>query len=108
MKSRHGGRHDRRPQPRPLEPEERAGLHRAALAYRAALRAEAAGTGKDSLAAPVADAEPDADGEADRRARFAAAVARAEFGRFYWKDGGPVRGKTRRNKRARSNGARPG
>ena len=106
MKSRHhGGRQDRDP-PRPLKPEERAGLHRVALEYRAALRAEAAENGKQAVAAPVPRGETEMDGEADRRARFAAAVARAEFGRFYWK-GEARRQKSRRNKRPRSNGARP-
>jgi hypothetical protein len=75
-----------------------------ALEYRAAYRAAAARNGKDQVAAPSV-AEQTADEEADRRARFAAAVARAELGRFYWKEA-PSERKPGRNKRSRSSGAR--
>ena len=99
MTSKYRGRQDHRPV-RPLKPEERAGLLRAALEYRAAWRAERAGTENGQ----VGKAEPQVRKE--QRARFAAAVARAEFGRFYWK--APAAGPTRpRNKRPRPNGARP-
>lgn len=99
MTSRDRGRQDRRPQARPLTPRERAGLYRAALQYRAELRAQAAADGEKALAA----AQPQTDDAADRRARYAAAIARAEFGRFYWK--GEAR-KLKRTKRPRPNGAR--
>ena len=104
MKSRHRGRQDRRPE-RPLKPEERAGLHRVALEYRAVLRAETARNGETLIT--VQAAEPKADGEADRRAHFAAAIARAELGRFYWKAEHSGR-KAPQNKKPRSNGARRG
>ena len=57
MKSKYDGRQDCRSKPRPLKPHERAGLHRVALEYRAALRAEVAKDGK----AVIAAVEPEAD-----------------------------------------------
>jgi hypothetical protein len=62
---------------------------RQALAWRESWRAEAAETkrGANALNGP---ADPE---QAKRRARFAAGIARSEFGRFYWdarREGGMV------------------
>jgi hypothetical protein len=89
---------------RPLKPEERAGLHRVALLDRAALRAEAAENDRSQLAEPPGPIG--VDEQRDRRALFAAAVARAEFGRFYWKEE-VRRRKKRRRKRLQVSHARP-
>jgi hypothetical protein len=60
--------------------EELAQDHEDALRWRAKLRAEAVGSAPE-IAAPTA-ATPKTRSE---RSRFAAAIARAEFGRFYFK-----------------------
>jgi len=71
--------------------EELAREHEQALLWRATLRAEPAG-----LAAEISAAPSKARSE---RSRFAAAIARAEFGRFYFKEmrPGPSRKPPRRN-----------
>ena len=61
-------------------PEELAQDYEDALQCRARLRAEAAGSGAEIAEPPVATSKTRSE-----RSRFAAAIARAEFGRFYFK-----------------------
>jgi hypothetical protein len=79
-------RDNRRPMRR-RTPEELAREHEEALRARARLRAEANGDGPDAemaeIPAPPAAAQVRQKSE---RSRFAAAIARAEFGRFYFKE----------------------
>jgi hypothetical protein len=76
-------RDNRRPMRRHT-PEELAREHKEALCARARLRAEANGDGPDAeISAPPAAAAKVR--EKSQRSRFAAAIARAEFGRFYFK-----------------------
>jgi hypothetical protein len=77
-------------------PEELAREHEEALRWRATLRAEPA-----VIAAEAFATLPKAQ-EKSERARFAAAIARAEFGRFYFKAmrPGPSRKPPRRNGKA--------
>jgi hypothetical protein len=80
VKSRDDGRRRRTPIEW-LTPEQLAWAHENALRWRAEFRS---GTALEPASAPPAAARPaSAKDEARRRARFAAAVARAEFGRFY-------------------------
>jgi hypothetical protein len=67
-------------------PEELAQDHEDALRWRAKLRAEAGGLTAETSA--PSEATPKARSE---RSRFAAAIARAEFGRFYFKPMRPGR-----------------
>jgi hypothetical protein len=64
-----------------LSPEELAAMYERALRWREAWRAELAdrknGVNGHSVLAPVK--------RKDKPAKFAAGIARAEFGRFYWK-----------------------
>ena len=70
-------------------PERIAAAHADALVDRAVLRAQALTefTSGKVGAAPRREAMPSTgDDEVAQRALFAAAIARAEFGRFYWSD----------------------
>jgi hypothetical protein len=78
-------RDSRRPSRR-RTPEELAQGHEDALRWRAKLRAEACSPTPDTSAVTIAP--PKARSE---RSRFAAAIARAEFGRFYFKEMRPGR-----------------
>jgi len=80
-------RDNRRPMRR-RTPEELAREHEEALRARARLRAEANGDSPDVEIAERS-APPGAASkvrEKSQRSRFAAAIARAEFGRFYFKE----------------------
>lgn len=66
-------------------PEERAQDHEHALRWRAKLRAEV-GLTAETRAPALATSKTRSE-----RSRFAAAIARAEFGRFYFKDMRPGR-----------------
>ena len=79
----------------PIErtPEEVARAHEDALWWRARLRAEVKGEIEPPAPVPPA-ADPaltQAEREAAGRARFATAIARAEFGRFYFNGARPAR-----------------
>jgi hypothetical protein len=85
--------HESRRRPRvPIKrtPEELALAHADALRWRASLRDKPAGGDIDAAASapmqPVEEAPGSRTADAAERARFAAAIARAEFGRFYFKD----------------------
>ena len=84
-------RDNRRPVRR-RTPQELANDHDDALRWRARLRAEAAGE--------ATPAEISAPRERSERSRFAAAITRAEFGRFYFKEMPP--GRTPTTKRGRN------
>jgi len=71
-------RSQRRPQHHRAEPD--ATEQRLALGWRETWRTEAAATER---LARAADQRPDGE-EKKRRARYAAAIARSEFGRHYW------------------------
>jgi hypothetical protein len=77
VKARDNGRFLRRPERR-RTPEELAREYEEALRWRARLRAEAAGE--------AVSAEASETRERSERSRFAAAITRAEFGRFYFKE----------------------
>jgi len=80
----HAGKRGRKPRLNPIElltPEQLAWAHENALRWRAEFRSGAAL--ETPSASPAAGRPAPALDEARRRARFAAAVARAEFGRFY-------------------------
>ena len=85
-------RDNRRPMRR-RTPEELAREHEEALRWRATLRAKPVG-----IAAEASATLPKARDKSER-SRFAAAIARAEFGRFYFKEmrPGPSRKPPRRN-----------
>jgi hypothetical protein len=86
VKSRDDGRRRQRPPIERLTPEQLARTHENALRWRAELRSGAAVELAPAPAAAPTPAPPKpapAKDEARRRADFAAAVARAEFGRFY-------------------------
>jgi len=72
-------RDSRRPGRR-CTPEELSQDHEDALRWRAKLRAEAGSLTAETLAPPAATSKARSE-----RSRFAAAIARAEFGRFYFK-----------------------
>jgi hypothetical protein len=72
-------------------PEEIARAHEDALWWRARLRAEVAGEVLAAIAPQPAPVPASAQREAAERARFATAIARAEFGRFYFKGERPAR-----------------
>ena len=74
-------RDSRRPSRR-RTPEELAQDHEDALRWRAKLRAEAGSPSAPTIATSKTRSE---------RSRFAAAIARAEFGRFYFKEMRPGR-----------------
>lgn len=95
----HVGR--RRRAPIKLTPQELAWAREDALRWRAALRAERAG----EVAEPPGATAPDLPvaWEEEQRARFATAIARAEFGRFYHKDG---HAKGRKKRKAKGKSAR--
>ena len=76
-------RESRRPNGR-RTPEELAQDHEDALRWRAKLRAEA---GSPETSAPTITTSK----TKSERSRFAAAIARAEFGRFYFKEMRPGR-----------------
>jgi hypothetical protein len=61
-------------------PEELAQEHGDALRWRAELRAEATSGSEETSPPPIATSKARSE-----RSRFAAAIARAEFGRFYFK-----------------------
>jgi len=64
----------------PARPQDQAAAFRLALEWREAWRAE-----KEKAAADAVGTEkPGSQEEEKRRARFAAAIARAELGRAYW------------------------
>jgi hypothetical protein len=95
----------RRRAPIKLTPQELAWARQDAMRWRASLRAERNGA-PAGVVAPrpvrtVDETEPP-DQDAEQRARFAAAIARAELGRFYFKEhiGKPAK--------ARKQGRRPG
>jgi hypothetical protein len=99
----------RRRAPIKRTPQELAWARQDALRWRAALRAERNGAGAAVVVAEPADPanEMQRDRDAEQRAHFAAAIARAEFGRFYFKvesDKATKAGKPRRNGKA-PNGA---
>ena len=73
---------NRRPGRRPT-PEELARNHEEALRSRTRLRAEANGLAVETSAPPAA---PSKTRQKSERSRFATAIARAEFGRFYFKE----------------------
>jgi len=73
----HPDRPQRRPQHRRAEPD--VTEQRLALGWRETWRTEAAKTERHARAASKSDGE-----EKKRRARFAAGIARSEFGRHYW------------------------
>jgi hypothetical protein len=75
-------RDNRRPGRR-RTPEEIVREHEEALRSRARLRAEASGLAPETSAPPAVASKPRQRSE---RSRFAAAIARAEFGRFYFKE----------------------
>jgi hypothetical protein len=75
-------RDNRRPGRR-RTPEEIVREHEEALRSRARLRAEASGLAAEAPAPPALASKLRARSE---RSRFAAAIARAEFGRFYFKE----------------------
>ena len=89
-------------------PEELALAHADALRWRASLRDEPTGGDIDAEAsAPIQPGEETPGSRASdaaERARFAAAIARAEFGRFYFKDDS---GKAPGRRRAGRNGKTP-
>ena len=75
-------------------PEETARALEDARSWRAQLRAEAAGEVGEAVACPPPAARPGlepGEREAAERARFATAIARAEFGRFYFNGERPAR-----------------
>src|SRR5690606_9704505 len=75
------GRTNGRAAPRSVTPEQSAADRAEALQWRARLReAAAAGPAPET---PEPGERPRVESEARRRGRFAAAIARAEFGRFY-------------------------
>jgi hypothetical protein len=79
----HAGTRGRKPRPNPIElltPEQLVWANQEARRARAALREEAASRPPPPPPEPPVRRPPD---EAARRARFAEAIARAEFGRFY-------------------------
>jgi hypothetical protein len=78
-------RESRRPNSR-RTPEELAQDHEDALRWRARLRAAAAGSGAKIAEPPAVTSKTRSE-----RSRFAAAIARAEFGRFYFKPKRPGR-----------------
>jgi hypothetical protein len=71
------GRHRAKPQARP---ELHEAVCRLGLKWLEEWRAQR----KDNATEPIATKGPMKDDEKKRRARFAAAIARAEFGRNYW------------------------
>jgi hypothetical protein len=73
--------------PRPT-PEQVAAAFEQALEWRSQWRAEMAQPNQE-LRAPPSRRDPDGRDGKDK-GQFAAAIARAEFGRFYWKAGGPT------------------
>jgi hypothetical protein len=87
-------RDSRRPSRR-RTPEELAQDHEGALRWRARLRAGAVSSAPE-IAAPTA---PKTRSE---RSRFAAAIARAEFGRFYFKEMRPGRSKPARERNGKA------
>jgi hypothetical protein len=95
-------RDNRRPMRR-RTPEELAKEHEDALRWRAILRAAAAGQAVGTSAPPAAASKAR---ERSERSRFAAAITRAEFGRFYFKDVRPTR--VSPPKRGRNGRAEPG
>jgi hypothetical protein len=87
-------------------PEQAAAAYAEAFKSRAQWRAECAAGIKVSEPQQVPariTPRPPAD-EATRRAQYAAQVARAEFGRFYWQD--PLAGKKKPPKRPGNGAAR--
>ncbi len=66
-----------------LTPEQVAAAFEQALAWRAQWREEMAQPNEE-LRAPPSRHDPDGRGGKDK-GQFAAAIARAEFGRYYWK-----------------------
>ena len=74
----------------PLSPEQSAERHQRALLWREAWRAEVAArvNGVNGHAAPPPAPRPKP--AAKSSARFASEIARAEFGRFYWKGAPPA------------------
>jgi hypothetical protein len=86
---------NRRPMRRRI-PEELAREHEQALLWRATLRANADGPATETSAPPSKTRQK------SERSRFAAAIARAEFGRFYFKEmrPGPSCKPPRRNGKA--------
>jgi hypothetical protein len=83
----HAGTRRRRVRPAERTPEQIAFARADAILARAVLRAEALVQAESGgvVAAPQRDLRPEqADPSARQRALFAAAIARAEFGRFYW------------------------
>ncbi len=100
MKAPKDLRSRRRRAPIKRTPQELAWARQDALRWRASLRAER--NGEVEMAEPVDQAPNLPEFDAEQRARFAAAIARAEFGRFYFKgDSGkaPTARKPRRNGR---------
>ncbi len=73
------GPHPNRPQRRQKHSSEPDAEQRLALGWRETWRTEAAETKSAARAANKPDGE-----EKKRRARYAAAIARSEFGRHYW------------------------
>jgi len=73
--------HDSRRPSRRRTPEELAQDHEDALRWRTKLRAEAGSLTAETSAATIATPKSRSE-----RSRFAAAIARAEFGRFYFKE----------------------
>jgi hypothetical protein len=59
---------------------------RGAIAHHKALRAREELLTKPATPAPANKAAPRRTGEETRRAQFAEGLARAAFGRFYWKE----------------------
>jgi hypothetical protein len=90
------GRDNRRPSRR-RTPEELARDHEEALHWRVRLRAEANGLAVETSAPSAA---PSKGRQKSERSRFAAAIARAEFGRFYFKEMRP--GPSRKPPRGRN------
>jgi hypothetical protein len=101
VKFQNYGRPRKRPTPFRLTPQQTAAAHEEAIEWRDAWRAEQAarrsnGAPIEPVASPVLHKDDkQADNEAEKRAeklakeqaaRFAAALARVEFGRFFWND----------------------
>jgi hypothetical protein len=90
----HEHRRPRRPPERPLTPEQAANIRALARQWRDAWRAEvAAGDRKTNGHAVALPTPRPAKKAGDHAARFAAAVARDAFGRFYWSEqqqGAPI------------------
>ena len=87
MKNQHNRRLGKRPPARRLTPEQIAALREEALKWRDAWRHELAGERAELNGRPVLDDTPTRTARSENQAhRFAAAVTRAEFGRFYWSD----------------------